>query len=231
MSTDMPGTVQQLDQQLRFVEFVLIPNDEGLHPVDAAIAAHPELTRESILNINLLPDETVTVLYQLRGDIHVARDIIDGHDSILDYNLSLTDDSIHAYAHLVPSAGLVDLLQIPQDLDLITDLPFEYTAQGGLRMRTVGDFDAIRRSAAAIPDCFQVIPERIGEYCPGTDRVFNQLTPRQRETLQIAVELGYYENPRGATLKDIADVMDRTDGTVGDHLRKIEEYVMGHVVP
>lgn len=231
MSTETPGSAQPLDRQLRFVEFVIHPDGDGLHPVDEAIAAHPDLSRESILNINLLPDETVTVLYQLRGDIDVARDIIEHNDAILDYNLSLTDDSIHAYAHLIPSEALTELLKIPQDLELITDLPFEYTAQGGLRMRTVGDFDAIRRSAAAVPECFQLIPERIGEYCPGTDRVFNQLTPRQRETLEVAVDLGYYENPRRATLKEIADAMDRTDGTVGDHLRKIEEHVMAHVVP
>ncbi len=219
------------DRPLRFVEFILVPDDEGLHPVDAELAAHPDLTRDHILNINLLPDETVSILYQLRGDIDAARQIFEGNGMVLGYNLSQMNDSMHAYLQLESTESITELLRIPQELDLIPDLPFEYTSQGGLRIRVVGDFEAIRYSGAAVPNSFRLKPERTGLFSPNSQRLFNQLTERQQETLKAAVEQGYYRNPRQATYKDVAEIIDRTDGTVGDHLRKIEEFVMGEIVP
>ncbi len=231
MSLQTGKHAQEMEKPLRYLEFILIPEENGLHPADEEIAAHPDLTREHILNINLLPDNTVSVLYQLRGDIEIARPIFDTQNHILEYSLNPTGESIHAYVHIEETEPLKELLRIPQEMDLIPDLPFEYTTAGGLRIRIVGDFDAIRDGVAAVPSAYRLQPERTGLFNPGNQRLFNQLTERQQETLKVAVELGYYQNPRGATYKDVAEAINRTDGTVGDHLRKIEKFVMREIVP
>jgi len=57
------------------------------------------------------------------------------------------------------------------------------------------------------------------------------LTERQQETLQAAIEAGYYNVPREATHEDIAERLGRSDGTVGEHLRKIEAKVMEAIAP
>lgn len=48
------------------------------------------------------------------------------------------------------------------------------------------------------------------------------LTPKQREVLSLAVESGYYDRPRGATLDDLADELDVTPSAVSQRLNAIE---------
>jgi predicted DNA binding protein len=48
------------------------------------------------------------------------------------------------------------------------------------------------------------------------------LSDRQREALEVAVELGYYDTPREATHTDIAAELDCAPNTASDHLQKGE---------
>jgi predicted DNA binding protein len=45
------------------------------------------------------------------------------------------------------------------------------------------------------------------------------------------VELGYYDEPRQASLEDISDVVGIRPGTVGEHLRKAKYWVSSKLVP
>ncbi|MFB9806579.1 helix-turn-helix domain-containing protein [Haladaptatus pallidirubidus] len=56
------------------------------------------------------------------------------------------------------------------------------------------------------------------------------LTDRQREVMDVALDLGYYDVPRQATHRDIADRMGLSVGTVGEHLQKIESRVFKGIV-
>jgi predicted DNA binding protein len=110
-------------------------------------------------------------------------------------------------------------------------MPLEYTADGGLRAHIVGEEDVIREVIPKVPDGLGLNLEQISDYVPEEERLFSMLTPRQQETLQAALEVGYYRVPREATHQDIADHLDRSDGTVGEHLRKIEAKVMAAIAP
>ncbi|NHN49191.1 bacterio-opsin activator [Halostella sp. JP-L12] len=48
------------------------------------------------------------------------------------------------------------------------------------------------------------------------------LTPKQREVLSLAIESGYYDRPRGASLDDLADELDVTPSAVSQRLNAIE---------
>jgi len=52
------------------------------------------------------------------------------------------------------------------------------------------------------------------------------LTARQREVLTVAIEMGYYETPRRATLTEVADALSVSKATASDVLHRAE----GHVV-
>lgn len=61
------------------------------------------------------------------------------------------------------------------------------------------------------------------------------LSPRQMEVLSRAVGLGYYEIPHNITLRDLAERLDLTVGTVSELLRRAEgqiltSYVDAHMV-
>lgn len=220
-----------IEDPLRFVEFVLIPGENGLHPVDEEIKAHGELHRRFILNLIQLRGGRFSLLYQLRGDITAADDIFTHNELVMDYIMSKSGDTIYAYVKMETTTDIEKILGIPSDFDLILYPPFEYPSGGGLRITVVGDFESIRHAGAVVPNPFGLKLERIGEFESTKERLFDQLTPRQQETLKIAVSEGYYQNPREATYKEIAAKLNRTDGTVGEHLRRIEKYVMAEIVP
>jgi len=46
------------------------------------------------------------------------------------------------------------------------------------------------------------------------------LTPEERETLRVALDAGYFEVPRAATLVDVADALDRSEVEVSARLRR-----------
>lgn len=49
---------------------------------------------------------------------------------------------------------------------------------------------------------------------------FGALTPDQREALVAALELGYYDIPREATIEDVADDLDKSHQAVSELLRR-----------
>ncbi|WP_135822138.1 helix-turn-helix domain-containing protein [Halostella litorea] len=48
------------------------------------------------------------------------------------------------------------------------------------------------------------------------------LTAKQREVLSLAIEAGYYEQPREASLSDLADELDVTPSAVSQRLNAVE---------
>ena len=52
------------------------------------------------------------------------------------------------------------------------------------------------------------------------------LTERQMKTLKMAVEMGYFDTPRRASIKDVADRMKVSPSTAVEHLRKAEKKVL-----
>jgi len=58
------------------------------------------------------------------------------------------------------------------------------------------------------------------------DQLFDALTDRQLAALHLALEEGYYEQPRGTSLRDLADRTDVARSTFEEHLRKAENKLL-----
>ena len=58
------------------------------------------------------------------------------------------------------------------------------------------------------------------------DQLFDDLTDRQLAALQLALERGYYEQPRGTSLRDIAGQTSVSKSTYEEHLRKAENKLL-----
>jgi predicted DNA binding protein len=67
----------------------------------------------------------------------------------------------------------------------------------------------------------EIIPS-VGEW----QQLFDAIPDRQLEILNLAVQSGYYEIPRGTTLDDLADEMGVTKTTASHQLRKAEKRVL-----
>lgn len=215
---------------MRYVQAIIFPGGGGFQPISREIAAEEDISPELVHNVNLLADGTAVVLTELTGDPDRLATIADDSEDIIDYHPTVWNGRVTVYTHFHPSARTRELLTLFREHELILDFPLEYTAEGGLRALVVGDDATFQEVMAALPD-LDIRLEQTGDYEPESERLLSQLTERQQEILRVALDLGYYSEPRQATHKDIAAELDLSDGTVGEHLRKIEERVFSAIVP
>lgn len=216
---------------MRYAKCIIIPDDAGLHPVDRRIANHPDISRELLHNVNLLADESIVTIYQFSGDRGALESMLEESPMVHKYQLSGVDDVIHAYMHVEADDRLVSLLSMLKKFEFIFDTPMEFTRRGGLRVTVIGDVQSFQKAIPDVPDGIRLKLLKTGSYEPNTDRLFSQLTDRQQEILQTAVDMGYYDVPRAVTHDDIGDELGCTGGTVGGHLRKIESTLLSQIVP
>lgn len=152
-------------------------------------------------------------------------------DQILDYDLSPRDDeSFYLYVRSEPTADDNRFVAALRQQRLIVMMPVEYRADGTIRLSLVGPGESVQRSLDELPAAVDVDVRSIGEYDARHFATGGDLTDRQLEAVEAAVESGYYEEPRGGTVSDVADELGCAPGTAAEHLRRAESAVMADLV-
>ena len=216
---------------MRYVEFLLIPDGRYLHPVDAAIAADGSVHREAIHHFTVVGDGTAVVLMEFTGDTDRLAELTDENPAVLSYDISTSGGATFTYSRITADEELLGLYRVPTRQDIVLDTPMRYTDRGALRARAIGTQSAIAAAVQDIPAGLSPKFLSTGEYDPERTALGDALTERQREILRIAVDMGYYEEPRQTNYQELAAELDLSSGTVGEHLRKIESTVLKRVLP
>lgn len=216
---------------VRYVRFLLIPTEGELHPIEETIAAEPSLDRVAIHHFRTLTDGTAVTLYELSGDPEAAEGIVADEQSVRSFDISADGRSIYVHTRFEPKELTAAVYDVAERLDLVLDMPMEYTDRGALRITAIGELETFREAMATVPEGVGLRLLETGEYTPEGDQLYDQLTDRQQETLRAAVEAGYYEEPREVTYEEVAERLDVAPGTVGEHLRKVESAVLSSIVP
>lgn len=214
---------------MRYVKVVLIPEDQELNPAGAALAAEPTVHRQAIDHVNLLNDGTAVTLSRARGDRERLDEILAATDDILRYDVSETGGELQVYVHFRPNETARALLEVTREHELVIDTPIEYGPDGSLRVAVIGEDEVVQAAIAHVPDAVRLELEQLSDYDPEERELSSLLTERQREILDAAVEVGYYEVPRHATHEEIADRVGLSTTTVGEHLRKIEARLLSEI--
>jgi hypothetical protein len=90
----------------------------------------------------------------------------------------------------------------------------------GDRSQTRDALDGVRNDAGAEVTVAAITSSESGQ---GThEKRLDTLTAAQREVFEHARDVGYYEWPRGASTRDLADDLDISKTTLLEHLRKAE---------
>jgi hypothetical protein len=191
--------------------------------------AESEFVRERIYHLNVLDDGTVVLLGRLRGDLDRARALLEDRSDVLGYSLSGEEaNAALVFVHSRPPEALGRFVHLPRSHEVFFDFPIEGLPDGRIRVVMLGETnEVLRRALDDVPDELGLDVERLGPYLEGPEGVAGVLTERQREVLRVAHDVGYYEVPRRATHRDVADRLDLSVGTVGEHLQKIEARVLG----
>lgn len=201
----------------------IIPRDGGLHPTDRAFLEAPEIERVRIDHLNYLTDGTGVMMYCLRGDRELIEEILDETDEVLSYSILPAADGHQVYIHF-EVAGLPErLLRLANGYEVVIDFPIECTERG-IRGTVIGEQGDFVAAMDELPDGvrFELISFTTYSDAPGE----SMLTDRQREILELAVEEGYFDQPRRIDREEIADRLGLSGSTVSEHLRKAERKIL-----
>lgn len=217
---------------MRYFEFTIRPDNGAIHPIDRILVETPGITREALVHVNALGNGTGVMLYRLRGDPEALEANLDGHSAVISSApVAVDDETFHFYMHVKPGQPAGQLMAVAQKYALMIVPPLPFTDDDtGLRITVVGTHEMLRQALEEFPDEIRVSIEQVGEYSPDGRNVLSLLTDRQLEVFETAVEKGYYDIPRRATHKDIADGLGCAPSTVDEHLRKAESRVLTSLV-
>lgn len=116
------------------------------------------------------------------------------------------------------------------DQRVLTIPPIEYAGDGLTRMEVVGRAADVQSVVDGFGPAFEVQVDRIGAYEWGVSAFDSLLTDRQREALSVAVDLGYFDVPRTASVEAVADELGCAPSTASNHLRKAQSRLARRVV-
>jgi hypothetical protein len=171
--------------------------------------------------------DAFAILHYVVGDhdAFVAR--VEDVPQVLDFETVRADDrSFYAYVQDATTESLRDLFGPVTGRPLLVVPPVEYNPDGTVSFSLFGPDEALQDALDAVPDPVDVTIERIG----GLDRlaatVETRLSERQRDAVEAALSLGYYEVPRDVTHEAVAEALNCAPSTAAEHLRKAESRVL-----
>jgi predicted DNA binding protein len=212
---------------------VLVKADGGsaLHPLGSELTDEPSIERRAIHHVELLADGTVLLLAEASGSQDRYRQIMEDSPYVLDY-LTAGDDRWLAVSQFEPTDTVRRALELQRESLLVVDTPIRFTSEDHLEITYLGTDETFRELSDYVDEidsmAFEIL--NMGEYETDRSSFDRLLTARQEEVLEVAVERGYYSEPREASLAEISEVVEIAPGTVGEHLRKVEERVFGEIV-
>lgn len=215
---------------MRFATFVFRHPDGSFQSLGAAFADADDVTRVAVHSQQLLDDGQAIYLYELEGDDQTVRQVLEDSEITTKYTVIENGDSTFAYIHFEPNPTVKRLLQAPATLGLMIDSPITVKDNGRIEITLIGEETDIQRALTTTPDELVLDIKRMGDYAPGAQRLFTTLSTRQQEVLRRAYELGYYQQPRDTTYKEIAEEFDCTPANVGEILRRIENSIMDQIL-
>lgn len=201
---------------------------EDAPPIYALLAHSPSVAEGRVLEMVTGRDGVQTYFVAIDGDVAALAGEAAAMQAI---------ESVET-VHVGENAGYVLVVVRPLDGDraggrgsgtglrgVIPRLPVVYR-DGAMFARVIGDPARLQEIVADAPVGVEVTVEEVGEFRGSVDTAWAGLSDRQREALEVATDLGYYEQPRGATLSDIATELDCAPQTASDHLQKAEGKVI-----
>ena len=211
---------------MKYLKLSISPTARAIHPIDRVLAGHGAVNREALLHVGARADGTTVLLYRVTGNGDAFDDALAEQPEVFDYDVvDLGGNGYHAFVQAEATDGGATLLDIAHEHTLIIDTPLEFTEEG-LRATLVGTHENLRVALGDIPNGMDVSVDSAGTYVPGSEDLLSPLTDRQLEVFETAVEEGYYDVPRKATHKDIAENLGCAPSTVDEHLRKAESRVV-----
>ena len=183
------------------------------------------LSREAgILEFDELVCGGTGAVVQVGVEERLDEDRLDALDYVTEWEHVASADDRHLYVVAFDAPALSDEIAEP-----MADLVGTCDPELGDRTTTlslVGSQEAIAGTISGYQGD-GVTPDlrKLGEY-EGRSRPLDELTDRQREVIQTAYDMGYYEVPRPVSTEEVAAEFDLDSSTVAEHLQRAERNLL-----
>lgn len=188
------------------------------------------LLREAGLrDVELLEDRGYTCLPQVEVEEQLDTEKLADFECVDRWELVAEKDDTYLYLLELTASELPE--STTDDHDALVGNCETTVTDRGVLVSLVGSQEAIRdmlrnyEAAGATPDLC-----KLSEY-EGGQSVLDALTERQREVIEMAYEMGFYEIPRRVSTEDIAEKLDIDAATVSEHLQRAERNLLTQQLP
>lgn len=212
------------DRIMKHVRIRARPDPERSPPFLAYLLDSPAVAEAHAIDWNRGSSTNSTHLYGIDGDADRFGALARETEGVESVTLSGTDDPV-SYAHLelrdddVPvfggAAAAIDRA------GLVVRRPLVYR-DGEIHGHIIGSPDVLQTTLDRSPEAVDIQVDAIREFPNARVDPTTSLSERQREAVETALELGYYDTPRAATHEDIAEELGIAPNTVSEHLQKGE---------
>jgi len=188
------------------------------------VSAAPAIEELRVLDWNLAADDVGTLVYAIDGDPKLFRDAAAETDGVEGVACASVDGPVsYALVDARPAAVpfFNEFMRATARAGLVVRKPLVYRDNRSYGY-ALGDPAALQAAIDGTPPGVDLQIERIGQFPTVFDEPTSRLSDRQRETVEAALELGYYDQPRGSTHEDIAAALGCAPSTVTTHLQKAE---------
>ncbi|WP_254762127.1 helix-turn-helix domain-containing protein [Natrinema marinum] len=204
--------------------------EDEIHPMYDVLTNAPYVDRATALQWNAAGDE-LGALHYVVGDREPFVSAMDEISEVLAYEVAPAgSDAFYVYTRDATTESARDLFETITRTPVVVVPPIEYAADGTVSYSAFGPADAIQTAIERIPEPITATIGGIGGLAAAPGVLASLLSERQREAIDAAYELGYYEIPREADHRAIADAIDCAPSTAAEHLRKAEAKLLESVL-
>ncbi|ELY94000.1 bacterio-opsin activator HTH domain-containing protein [Natrialba hulunbeirensis JCM 10989] len=218
---------------MKHLDVRLSQPDWMLHPMQRFIRETDVVRYEELLTWNVVgrEDGLEYELFYAEADRGPYEARIETVDSVRWYDLTPIDDETF-YVYICQETRPEDIRwrEAFAALDLVVVPPIVYDSAADFYMTIVGAGDDLQALLEGLPDEISVDVRAIGEYDRRYVPLSGDLTDRQFEALEAAVEIGYFEVPREAGVDEVADELGCASSTASRLLQKAQARVMQRLV-
>lgn len=193
-----------------------------VHPVFDMLtrSEHVELVNGLHWNFS---EDVLGILHFVEGNLERYVAELESIPSVLDYDIArASSDHFYVYHRCVVDGGAQELFETFTRDTLLMVPPIEFSADGSATFSLFGDDAEVQTALDDVPEAIRIDVHEVSGIAETPEVTGATLTARQREAVEAALRLGYYDIPREASYEDVAETMGCAPSTAAEHLRKAE---------
>jgi predicted DNA binding protein len=206
---------------MRTLRLRLELDESTIHPIHAFVCRRDDFTRTRLLHWNAGgDDDTTSMIFHVEGESPEA------------YTAAIEDVESVVSSQVYERQRDTDrrLMAAYSDDSLVVVPPVAYRSDRSMVFTLVGTGEAIQTAVSKTPDEVGVDVLHVGDYDAGAVDPLLRVTPRQREAVRVAVDVGYYGATREGSVDQVAERLGCATATAAEHLRKAEATILSWAV-